>query len=139
MTVILDTGFLLALHNEHDPHYPRACEIAREIMEGAHGQPVVSDYVVAEALNYVTGRSWPAGRSRVLLADLLGRGEEPWMGLVKVDSEVFEAAVRLFEAVGVEKGLSFTDCSSIVLAKSLKAELIASFDSDFDGVLPRLS
>lgn len=138
MVVILDTGFFLALRNDRDPFHARALSISKHLLSGEHGRPVVSDYVLAEVLNYLSSRATPAHRIRKTLDELLGRGPEGWIHLVRIEPEMFDAAVALFERLGVPRGLSFTDCSSIVLARALRTSLIASFDSGFDGILARL-
>lgn len=38
-----------------------------------------------------------------------------------------------------ERGLSFTDCTSIMLIKSRGIDNIMSFDGDFGGLVPRIS
>ncbi len=139
MTILLDTGFLLALHNPRDPLHARAKELSDSIMRGQHGRPLISDYIAAEALNYAVRRAWPREAISRLLRELLGRSDEPWMDLLKIDLEIFEAATAIFEGIGLDKGLSFTDCSSIALAKAMRTSLIASFDGGFDGLLSRLS
>ena len=139
IVILLDTGFFLALRNDRDPFHARAVVIGQEIMGGQHGRPVVSDYIFAEVLNFLSGRQTPEHRFRQVIDELLGRGGHPWVHLVRVGPEMFDAAVALFEKLGPARGLSFTDCSSIVLARGLGTSLIASFDSGFDGVLDRLS
>ena len=38
-----------------------------------------------------------------------------------------------------ERRLSFTDCTSIALMRKRGIDAIASFDRDFDGIIPRIA
>jgi predicted nucleic acid-binding protein len=55
-----------------------------------------------------------------------------------VGSDDFKEAWRLFPQYA-DRGLSFTDCTSIALLKTRGIESIVSFDADFDGIAPRIS
>lgn len=139
MAVIIDTGFLIALRNRGDAHHSRANAVAAQIWDGRHGRAVISDYIVAEVLNFMSRGQARAERVRQMLDEMLGRTEDAWLDLLRIDPETFDASVRLFEGLGMKRGFSFTDCSSVVLARALNAEGVASFDAGFDGVLARLS
>jgi len=139
MAVLIDTGFYVAFRNERDPHHERAVELAKAITSGHHGQAFVTDYVIAETLNYAGSRLRSPQLTLAMMADLLGQARDPWMGVTFVDQESFSAASVIFSTIGVRKGLSFTDCTTLAVTRRLKIPLVASFDSGFDGLIERLS
>jgi len=53
-----------------------------------------------------------------------------------VTSQIFLRSWALFRRF-ISKGLSFTDCTSVELMRRLRMSDIASFDSDFDGIVTR--
>jgi predicted nucleic acid-binding protein len=138
MTVLIDSGFLVALHSGTDPHHRRAKLLAQEIMAGRYGQPVISDYLVAELLNYASRKFRFADQIVRMVDEVLGRGREPWLDIAWIDRELFERTVDLYGLLGLERGLSFTDCSSVALARAASISHFASFDGGFDGILARL-
>lgn len=57
--------------------------------------------------------------------------------VITVDSSIERSAVELFKRYN-DKELSFTDCVSIFLVRSLKLDGVFGFDSDFTSVGLRL-
>lgn len=138
MVVVLDTSVLVAKHHLGDAHRDRALELMGEILDRKYGMLVVSDLVLTEAVNYSMGRARSCSVAKDLLRDVLGRGGPRWVVLHNVNETLFERSVQLCLEIGASRGLSFTDCTTVVLARALKAEAIASFDSGFDGVARRI-
>jgi len=62
----------------------------------------------------------------------------PFLVILRVNTTAFKEAWKLFSRYA-EKELSFTDCTSIALMNMKNIENIASFDTDFDGIVPRIS
>lgn len=56
------------------------------------------------------------------------------MGLLFVSPRVFLKSWVLFARLA-SRGLSFTDCTSICLVQEARLDAMASFDSDFDGLV----
>jgi predicted nucleic acid-binding protein len=73
-----------------------------------------------------------------MMRELLGRSGAVWMSMTHVDEQVFRAAADLFEHGGAAMGLSFTDCTSIIMMRRMGIGAIASFDGGFDSLVPRL-
>jgi len=138
MSVFVDTGVFVAFHNTRDVNHGRAVEIVREIVEGGLGTAYASDYIFDEAVTVALVRT---GRPEIALSVggmILGEFTAPFLVILRVDGEIFDEAWRLFPR-HAERGLSFTDCTSIALIKARGIESIVSFDGDFDGIMPRLS
>ncbi|HKZ59810.1 MAG TPA: PIN domain-containing protein [Candidatus Thermoplasmatota archaeon] len=139
LTLLLDAGYLIALHSEGDANHKRARALFPEIVGGIHGRPYISDYLVAEVLNFFSRKTRSARNLEHLLDEILGRNVEPWFEIIWMDQEVFAHALDLYAVLGVGRGLSFTDCTSVALAKAERIEQIVSFDKGFDGILTRLA
>ena len=56
MTVLLDTGFIIAPFNKRDRHHRWAARLMRNILKGAHGTPFITDYIIDEVLSYAAAR-----------------------------------------------------------------------------------
>lgn len=139
MSIFLDTGVLVAYHNRRDANHAAAKEIVEAAAQGHWGPAYTSDFVFDEAVTLALARTRrPDVASRV--GDLvLGTGPHGRiMGLAYVTPRLFLRAWAAFRRLAA-RGLSFTDCTSLALMKSLGIPEIASFDSDFDGLVSRRS
>lgn len=138
MSVLVDTSFYVALQNSRDPNHARARTLLKELMEGRHGEVLTSDFIVAEILNYASLKLRVAERRVSMMRELLGRSGAVWMSMAHVDEQVFGAAADLFESGGAAMGLSFTDCTSIIMMRRMGIGTVASFDGGFDALADRL-
>ena len=133
MSVVLDTGVLVAAANPQDRNADRAVGILTEVAEGVHGAAFVTDYVVDEALTLAWVRT---RRSDIVLhlADwLLARDEARRPGrLLFVGESSFDDAARLHGRHHAR--LSFTDCTSLAVMAEHRIEKIATFERGFDGL-----
>lgn len=138
MTCLVDTGVLVAARNPRDPLHPTAEPALRAALRGAWGRPLVSDYIADEAITLARKRLRNHAEADRFAAFLLG--EPPFqlaLALARVDAEMFAEARRVFHRYD-DHLLSFTDCTSIALVRRLGAEGVVSFDSGFDGIVPRV-
>lgn len=110
----------------------------RRIMAGKEGAPVSLDHVLNEGLTLLQRRPGRPALSRDFAALFLGReGRPPMVMLHSFGREETLRSIDLhFERY--DRGLSFTDCALVVLAKDLGCP-IASFDAHFDGIVRRVS
>lgn len=131
MGVFLDTSFVVALANADDKNYGRAQSVKAKITKKELGQPYISDYVFDELVTFLKARRVRPEKIEEFGGSLL---EDESIKLLKVDVRVFFQSWELFKKYA---GLSFTDCTSIVLAREFGIKNIASYDSDFDK-LPSL-
>ena len=128
MGVFLDTSFLVALANADDENYSNAQSVKAKIANKELGQPYISDYIFDELVTFLKARHVRPEKIGEFGDSLL---EDEGIKLLKVDSAVFFQSWELFKK---SAGLSFTDCTSIVLAREFGIKNIASYDSDFDKV-----
>jgi uncharacterized protein len=134
--LFLDTGVLIAAVVTDDPHHEASAAILEGIGEGRWGRVATSDYVVAEALNFVRRKVRRMEALEAVVALAVGA---PWArpvvtDLARVHAGRFAAswdAMRRHH----DRGLSFTDCTSLVLCQELGLGTIATYDRGFGGLL----
>jgi predicted nucleic acid-binding protein len=134
MAVFIDTGIFVALRNADDDFHARSKELMKRALNCDFGRIYTSDYVIDEAVTTALVRT----RKHEFAIDL-GKYiiESPRIMKIWVGQDVFEKAwekFRLFK----DKPLSFTDCTSIALIEKSRIKQIMSFDSGFDGLVPRI-
>lgn len=133
MTVLIDTGPLVAYIDRDDPFHDRAVDLLDPIFRGEHGTPVSTDHVLEEGATFLRARSGHAPSSEAYLRLFWG----PWEGhsrpmeFVMTDRATLRAACQL-HVDRYEAGLSLTDCTLIAHARDHDA-LVATFDSGFEG------
>jgi len=134
VTVFVDTGIFVALHNADDDFHSRSKELMKQALKGDFGRIFTSDYVIDEAVTVALVRT----RKHELALDL-GRFiiESPRITKVWVGEASFKAAWKKFNMLK-DKPLSFTDCTSIAVIESSGIKQIMSFDSGFDGLITRI-
>jgi len=134
MAVFVDTGIFVALRNADDEYHERSRELMKRALKGEFGRVYTSDYVIDETVTVALMRT----RSHELAVDV---GEylikSPRIIKLWVAKENFDAAWENFQKFK-DRPMSFTDCTSLALAKKNNISQIMSFDSGFDGLIPRV-
>ena len=101
----------------------------KEIDTGKYGSLFSTDYIVDESVNYCLVRY------SIEKSLLVGEAIQNTTEIARVTEQIFNTAWDLFKLdkthLPKEKTLSFTDCTTIVLAKILKIEYVVTFDSRF--------
>ena len=125
--IFFDSTFLIAIHNQKDPHFVQAKEVSERVLADFYPYArVVTDYIFDETVTGIKdrGRNTPAA---ILAAQWL-RNE---CRLEAITPQEFEEAYGVF--VGYrDKAWSFTDCTSYVWIKDHGIKYAVSMDSDFD-------
>jgi hypothetical protein len=139
MSIFIDTGIFVAFFNVRDVNHKRAVELIKKAVRGGFGLLYTSDYIFDESVTVALMRtkklSIAVNVGRLILGEL--EGIPPFLIRLAVDERVFEEAWKLFSNYA-EKGLSFTDCTSISLIKTKGIEAVMSFDKGFDGLITRV-
>ena len=132
MVVFLDTGFILAIRNYDDINHTKATEIMRECLSDKYGRIIVSDFVFDETVTLTLVRT----HNKSLVKDIGNYIlNSPRIILLHLSETEFLATWELFLKY-FENGLSFTDCSLLVLGKLFESNVyIATFDRHFKGLL----
>jgi len=133
LVIFLDTGFILAIRNSDDNNHTKATEIMKECLSGKFGRIIVSSFVFDETVTLTLVRT----HNKNLVKDIGNYiFNSPRINLLHLSETEFLATWELFLR-HFEKGLSFTDCSILVMAKLFESNVyLATFDSHFKGLLP---
>ncbi len=127
--ILVDTGVFYALFDESDIHHSDSLAILTHILEGKHGRPYTSDYVVLEATTLLRVR---AG-AKVAQA-LLNFLERAGIMVIILAEETYRNSVRLFEKQA--ERLSLCDAATLTLMQALDIEKLATFDErSFRGLV----
>lgn len=118
---LVDASVLIGLWNEGDLHHRRAEELMKSIEE-----PLITDYLFDEFLG-VTTRKYSRGRALQTGNELLSNGTQ----MATIGPVEFIHAWELFQH---SKTLSFTDCTTIAIMRSLGITHIVTFDKAFDSI-----
>ncbi len=128
MAIILDTSYLIALNNERDAGYPAAKSLRPRIKNKEFGRAYISDYIFDEFMTFLRMKSNPEPAIREIGDALLS---DDTLTLLKIDIHSFLKSWELFKKSG---GLSFTDCTIVIMAEAYGIENVASLDSGFDRI-----
>lgn len=137
MSILVDTGVWHALLNQRDRHHEEAKSVWRACLEGQHGRVVTTPGIVAEVFTLLVARRQPAAVVHAL-AELLDLRPGTTRGLpeiVDVDEGSLALVVERF-AEHFGRGLSFVDCSILVVVDQRRLDAVASFDGGLDGLVP---
>ena len=132
MVIFLDTGFILAIRNQDDINHSKAIKIMKECLSGNFGKIIVSNFVFDETATLTLVRTHDKNLVKDIGDFILN---SPRIHLLHLNETEFIATWELFLKY-FEKGLSFTDCSLLVMAKLFESNVyIATFDKHFKGLL----
>lgn len=128
---------MVAAVSRRDPHHPAAKRLVYELRRGRWSAVHTSDYIVAEALNYVRARLDHRGAEQALLALFFGGAGMPPLTpeVLRVHSGRFAKALEAYTRYA-DHGLSFTDATSLVLIQEHGIGTIATLDMGFEGLVP---
>lgn len=138
MTVLLDTGVLVGKVNREDDRHGAAQELLARVADGELGTAFVTTYVADETLTLLRARDQPQEgiRGAAAMMGLDVDADVPGLAhLLPVDPGVFHPAVDRYMQLA-DQGLSFTDCTTLVVQQQRGLEAVATFDDGFDGLAP---
>lgn len=128
MSVIFDTSFLIASNIVKDINHKNAQSLKLKLKDKEFGQCFISDYIFDEFVTFLRAKSFNENIVKEIGDSLLA---EESIKLLKIDLHIFLQSWEFFKK---SNNLSFTDCTTITLAKEFGIKNIASFDSGFDRV-----
>ncbi len=138
MTVLLDTGVLVADQNPRDRRHEAAAAAMEAALAGTWGKVAITDYIVDEAVTLCRVRTGRHDLADGLAARLIGEPpHRPAFAMSRVTYEDFLEARKLFSTYS-DQDLSFTDCTTLAVLRSRSIDHLLSFDDDFDGLAPRI-
>jgi predicted nucleic acid-binding protein len=126
--VFVDTGGWMACADRSDPaHLP--CTAARDATLEAGRILITTDFVVDETLTLIRFRLGLAA-ANTWWQQIDGSARLRWE---RVENDRFERARNLFFQYR-DKGLSFTDCTSVAIMRELKLTTVIATDRHFRQV-----
>ncbi len=131
MRLFVDTGAFIALQDASDSHHLSAAGFLKTPPPACRF--VTSNFVVDETITFLRRRAGYA-RAAAYADSML---QTRLFDVVTVDPAIERAALDVFKRFK-DKELSFTDCVSIALVRSLRMDGVFGFDSDFRSVGLRL-
>ncbi len=134
MAIFIDTGIFVAARNKSDANHGRAKELLESALEGSFGRVITSDYIIDESVTLALVRT-----HNLHIAINVGKFtiDSPRIEKLIVSKDDFNDAWKRFQKMG-KKFMSFTDCTTLVLAEKHGLSRIMSFDSHFDGLIERI-
>ena len=123
-TILVDSGFLLAMVDRDDKHHPEVIDFLKEL---GRATLLVTSHIFDEAMTLIKARlgSEIAVRTgQQLRLSTLFR-------LVYVTERDDEAAWEIFSQY-TDKDWSYTDCSCLAVMRKLDITEVLSFDHHFD-------
>lgn len=120
--IILDTSFLVGLHNTRDVHHPAAVGLMDRLVAGEWGQALLLEYVFLELTTVLLARRGIDVATRVGRL-LLESREVDFLPCSDIFVETFETFVRQPEGT-----LSFTDAAIATVARREPQAVVATFD-----------
>ena len=120
--IILDTSFIVALHNAREAHHEKALELMAGIDEGLMGNPLVPEFVLSEALTVM------AARIDLKTAGLVGRHIMRSEEVSIVPCTAFMAEALEIFAAQRSRRISFTDATIVAISRSEGVPDVATFD-----------
>ncbi len=129
MRLFVDTGPFIARYSRYDAHHSESVRSFERIGRGesSYRRLYTSDYVLDEAITGCRQRT-RSHKQSLELGTAVFSSES--IVLLKVDDEIIEEAWQLYgERREIE--LSFTDCTTAVLARKRGITDIFTYDSDF--------
>ncbi len=135
MAVFIDTGVFVAANNRSDKNHGRAIGLMKEALEGKYGEMFTSDYIIDESITTALARTHD---HRIAISTGSFIIESPRIQKIYTDASDFEMAWLKFQRLA-KKPMSFTDCVSLSHIDKRKIARIMSFDSEFDGLVSRIS
>jgi len=133
LSVLVDTGVIVAAFNRRDRYHRWARRLLRDILGGRYGPPYVTDYIVDEVLSFAASRLGEVPALRLGAAFF----EKRLFRIIPVTLDL------VFEAWEVYRRhlprLSFTDAATLAAAEAYGVDYIATVDEALAGLYPSLA
>ena len=139
MTVIVDTGVIYAHHDEHATRHDRAVNAFESLLRGEYGRPYVTDHIFEETVTLTRSRTESFRAANAVAERMLGEGTYPAkLDLLNVGHRAVHESLETFRRYA-DHDLSFTDATTVTLCERRGIDAVLSFDSDFDGLVKRIT
>jgi len=132
----IDTGIFFAAYNRSDEMNLDGSLVLVSCVLGRFGRVYTSTYVLDETFTLAKTRM--GGSEAVRLAESIIGSKKITVVKVEQEEEAFGESLARFKEHSDVRGLSFTDCTTIVLGEKMKISALMSFDRGFKPFVPLL-
>lgn len=134
--LFLDTGVFVALVHKGDKKHDAARQLLDQIAEGHFSGVYTSDYVLAEAWNFIRMKIRKREAAEAVSRLAFGASNAPPLvtDVLRVHGHRFAAALARYRTE-FQRGLSFTDWTNVVLMDEEQIVTIGTFDAGFTGLV----
>ena len=136
-SILYDTWAYVALADRSDPSAHIAANSANRKLLLEKYRPVTTNYIVDESLTLMKRRLGHRAAC-LFLEDLEAGIKSELIRLEWISPERENKAREIFVRYQDKRGLSFTDCTSLVVMKELGLSLIFTAERDFETVDPKI-
>ncbi|MHA1881963.1 MAG: type II toxin-antitoxin system VapC family toxin [Candidatus Thorarchaeota archaeon] len=135
MAVFIDRNIIIALLNSRDKHHDKAKLLLTELRKPKYGMRVTTDYILDEVLTTLWIHTHR--KNVVTKAHNLLRHTPEFIRMEYMTPHTLEVAWTKWEKLAKwpKKPLSFTDCCILSFMEKNDIPYLASFDSDFKGLV----
>ncbi len=128
--VLLDTSALVALAFARDQRHGEAVACFRDLF-ATRTYLVITDYILDETFTLLKRRGISAKKTEEFYDLLCAAKQKGSLKVVFIDAKSFGQAWEHFLSYA-DQNLSFTDCTSFAVARTLKVDAVFSFDRHFE-------
>lgn len=137
--ILIDSNIYIAYFNKRDENHTRSKELVKQLLKGEYGNRFTISEVFSEVAT-ILFRQTQNKRIVTKALNTIYEKETAWGFTIIITKDIIENAWTIFNKYTTKKvPLSFVDCLLISTAKINGIESILSFDSEFDGILSRIS
>ena len=135
MGVIVDTNVIVAFLIEKEKNHNKALTLFRSLLENSHGSLFVTDYIIDEVITLIGSRF--KRKDLVEQAYSFMSEDSGIFNFIKTESHHLTKAWEYWKKYTEypKRPLSFTDASILVVSEEYSIEYVASFDTEFDGLI----
>ncbi len=135
MTVFIDSNVIIALLNSRDKNHDRSRELLTRLKDSDIGMRVTIDYV----LNEVVTTLWMHTHRKKIVTNAYNLicNTPNFIRFEHVTPSILDVAWKKWQQLTIwpQRPLSFTDCCILSFIEKHKIDHLATFDSDFDGLV----
>jgi len=129
MAVFIDTGAFMAYRNKKDVYHSEADDLLRRALQMEFGSIFTTDFIYDETLTLAMVRTGNKNVAKDISDVMLS----PRIEMIIIDDIILDKARELFFRL-FDKGISFTDATTMAVMQQENIGKIITFDSHFKGL-----
>ncbi len=137
--IIIDSNIYIAYFNKRDENHIRAKNLVKNLLKGEYG----NRFTISEVFSEVSTILFRQTKNMATIKkawNTIYEKEKAWAFPIIITKDLILNAWDIFTKYTTNKvPYSFVDCLLIATAKKHSITSILSFDSEFDGILTRIS